>query len=719
VNNEVTSSNPAVGIVSPSPVTFDGGQFNVTTEFDPIDAGVTTLTIVTPAGFETPSATTERTATVSAPDVRLNGSPGTTFLVGNQLQRPISVSLAAAPPAPVDVTVSVGSGTIATISDNRTVNGGTTVTFPGVSGTFAGTFYLQGQSKGTTSLTASATGYDTNTSTANVTPSGFRFTGTVSDINTTSFSNNSNVPVSSVQLAEGSLTYQTIQEVRPGITINVDVTSSDPSVGVVTVSPLSFTTGSFSQTTQFDPVGPGTTLLTVLTPPGFDTPNAYTTRNANVTAPSVLMGGSTGASFTVGNDLQSSINVTLQAAPPSPVDVTVTVASGSIATIGSNDLLEGGTTVTFPGVTGTTAGTIYLQGRSVASTSMTAAATGYAPSSHTVNVVPSGFRFTGAATADFETTTFSANRTLGISSVFLNPSTLSFGGFQEIRGGFSVSVDVASATPAVGTITTSPVVFGAGDSTRNTEFDPVTAGSTLLSIATPPGFSTPNSNTQVTATVRAPDVFFPATSASVGLDLQRSISIKLEAPPPQPVDVTITSNAGSIATITQDGTVAGGTSITISGVTSTVVGTIVLQGRGLGSTTLTAQAAGYDDGSFPVTVTPAGFRYAGATNSDFTTTVGATDTALQVSSIRLNPTTLLYEEFQPVRGGITVNVDVTSSTPSVGVITSSPLVFTGGVSFQATAFDPIAVGTTDLTIEVPPGFSPSGTFRVITATVDP
>jgi hypothetical protein len=80
---------------------------------------------------------------------------------------------------------------------------------------------------------------------------------------------------------------------------------------------------------------------------------------------------------------------------------------------------------------------------------------------------------------------------------------------------------------------------------------------------------------------------------------------------------------------------------------------------------------------------------------------------------------LLYAEFQPVRGGITVNVDVTSSIPSVGVITSSPLVFTGGVSFLATAFDPIALGATDLTIEVPPGFSPSGTFRVITATVDP
>jgi hypothetical protein len=714
VSVEVTSSDHAVGVVTTSPVPFTGGQFSVLTAFDPIGPGTTLLTVVAPSGFSTPSAATERTATVTAPDILLSFSASASFAIGNNLQRPIQVTLAAPPPSPVDVTLSVGSGSIATISDNATVAGGTSVTFPGVSGTTVGTIYVQGQSKGSTTIQGTAAGYKNHTSTALVTPSGFQFTGATADFTTTSFSANSTLQVSSVQLSS-ALTLQTFQEVRAGLDVEVSVTSSDTTVGVITASPLTFHTGPNSLNTQFDPINPGVTTLTVETPPGFDTPAAARTRTATVTAPRVFISGGPTGTFTVGDELQIALGVSLEAAPPSPVDVTVTIASGTIATVSIDPTLEGSTAVTFPGVTGTAVGTIYLQGRSIANTTMTGSATGYASGNFGVNVAPSGFRFVNIP-ASFETTTFSANKPLQVASVALTP-TLAFAAFQSVRGGLTVDVELTSSVLTVGTIT-SPLVFGGPQGSAFAQFDPVTAGLTVLTIVTPSGFSTPNANTVLTATVRAPDILLTG-GGNLGLDLQRSVTITLEAAPPQPVDVTVTSNAGAIATISTDGTVAGGTSLTFTGVTGTFVADIALQGRALGSTTLTAQASGYDDGSLAVNVTPSGFRFASGPTIDFSTTVSAPNTTLGVNSCRLNPTTLQFLEFLPVRGGLTVNVDVTSSNPSVGAITASPLVFTGGIGSRTTAFDPASTGTTVIEIEVPPGFSPPALNRVLTATVNP
>ena len=58
----------------------------------------------------------------------------------------------------------------------------------------------------------------------------------------------------------------------------------------------------------------------------------------------------------------------------------------------------------------------------------------------------------------------------------------------------------------------------------------------------------------------------------------------------------------SIATITKDGTVEGGTTLTFTNVTTTSIGTVYIQGRSLGTTTVTVQAPGYDDAVANVTV---------------------------------------------------------------------------------------------------------------------
>ena len=85
----------------------------------------------------------------------------------------------------------------------------------------------------------------------------------------------------------------------------------------------------------------------------------------------------------------------------------------------------------------------------------------------------------------------------------------------------------------------------------------------------------------------------------------------------------------------------GSNSVTFSGVTSTFVGTIYVQGLAIGSTQITVQAAAYNDDTASVTVDPSGFRL---NASDFTRDVFAADVNIQLRSARLNPATLNFAD---------------------------------------------------------------------------
>ncbi|HTO10691.1 MAG TPA: hypothetical protein VMQ51_03905, partial [Candidatus Binatia bacterium] len=122
------------------------------------------------------------------------------------------------------------------------------------------------------------------------------------------------------------------------------------------------------------------------------------------------------------------------------------------------------------------------------------------------------------------------------------------------------------------------------------------------------------------------------------------------------------------------------------------------------------------DNQTTVTAQPSGFIL---NTSSFTTTAGAANSIVQVASVRLDPTTLNSSQTQEVRGGATIMVPVTSSDPTVGTITTSPLTFPAGVSTVNTQFDPVAVGTSQITVGVPSGFDTPSNFQQITVTVNP
>ena len=106
--------------------------------------------------------------------------------------------------------------------------------------------------------------------------------------------------------------------------------------------------------------------------------------------------------------------------------------------------------------------------------------------------------------------------------------------------------------------------------------------------------------------------------------------------------MTVTSNNPAIATITAAAADEGTSTVTFTNVPATLpgtsVGTFFLQGRSIGTTTLTVQAPGYNDATFNVTVQPSGFAFPGTTN--FSMTTSASDRTLTVQPFRLDPTFL-------------------------------------------------------------------------------
>jgi hypothetical protein len=699
VSVDLTNSDDIVGTLAINPLVFGPNELWKNTEFDPLVAGTTDISVLTPAGFDTSSNRTTITATVTAPNISIGNST-----IGEDLQEGVAIYLGVAPPSPVDVTVTVASGTIATISDDPMVAGSTSLTLTGVSSASAGTIYVHGRSVGNTTLTVQASGYNDGASSVTVDPSGFYIYS--NSFTTSTFSVNSSIQIRAARLNPTTLNVATYQRIRGNLTVSVDLTNSDNTVGTLTINPLVFGPNELWKNTEFDPLTAGTTDISVLTPTGFDTSNNRTTITATVTAPDINI-----SNVTVGEDLQEGVAIYLGVAPPSPVDVTVTVASGTIATISDDPLLAGSTSLTFTGVSGTTAGTIYVQGRSVGSTTITVQASGYNDGSANVTVDPSGFIvFTGS----FTTTTFSINSSVQIRSVRLHPTTLNYVTYQRIRGGLTVSVDLANSDDTVGTLTTSTLEFGPNEYWMNTEFDPLTVGSTDISVLTPTGFDTPNDRSTITATVSAPNINISNTT--VGEDLQEGVAIYLEVAPPSPVDVTVTVASGTIATISDDPLLAGSTSLTFTGVSGTSVGTIYVQGRSLGNTTITVQASGYNDGGSNVTVHPSGFILY---SNSFTTTTSSANTTIQIRSGRLHPTTLNYIAYQRIRGGLTVTVDLTNSDDTVGTLTTSTLAFGPNDFFMNTEFDPLADGTTDISVLTPAGFDTSSNKTTITATVNP
>lgn len=711
----VTSSATNIGTITTSPVVFNPTDTSENTGFQPAAAGTSTIALgAAPAGFSKPTNYQSFTATVTAPALSFyypTERGGVNMQVGNNVYLPVG------PPSAETVTITSSNPAVAVISKDTTTVGVATLTFPGVTNAgYQASFYIQGKTTGTTTLTVSAPGYTDATSTITITPSGFLFSGAYNNgISTTTFSAPYGVTVYPAIL-NNDLSYYTTSTLSPGVgPVSIPVTSTAANVGTITTSPIVFNAGDSSQSTGFNPVGSGTSTIALgTTPAGFSKPTTYQSFTATVTAPSLSFYYTTetsGVNLIVGN------NGYLPVAPPSGETVTITSSNPAVAVLSKDTATVGVATLTYPGVTNAGYQTsFYIQGKTTGTTTLTISAPGYNSATATITVNKSGFIFSGYG-GGLSTTTFSAPTGVAIYPAILNPDSSYYTTAQLSPGVASVSVPVVSSNTVVGTISGSPVVFNAGDSGKSVSFQPTSAGTTTVSLVEPiAGYTTSTNYTSFTATVTAPALSFYYGNTTTGAKLQNTNNVYLPVAPPNPITVTVTANGATIATVSKDGTVVGGTSITFTNVTTSgYLPAFYIQGQATGSTTITASAPGYTNAISDITVNPSGFAFSG--DQSFTTSVTSGQRSLTVYSFSLVPGTLTLQGNYALNPGLSENVAVTSSNTAVGTITGSPLVFAPTDYQHAVNFQPVATGTSTITVVPPAGFSTPSQGQQITATV--
>jgi len=572
-------------------------------------------------------------------------------------------------------------------------------------------FYVRALSdQGSVRLTLSSEGYAETTSEIFLTPAGFLLTSS-GGFPLTPFSAPVALGIQPVSIdPSGAITGQGIRGDLPDVT--VQLANSNPEVGVLRQTSVTFHAGDFSQRTELRPLTAGTTTVTLEPPAGFEPVPGRAGLTLTVSTPSLSF--STTNVF-LGKDLQVENQVRSDSALPTPVTVTITsrdparvLVSKARGTFGS-----GAITLSLP-----TESQFFLQalggdGAAVVDVS----GPGFRGGTMTVQLYPSGF-VVNLPSGIF--TPFSQPRQVTVSVAPLDPVTLaSFGGgfpSATLRAGFApVNVNVSSSDPTVGVITTSSLVFSAGDFSKLTTLRPLKVGTTSVSTSVPAGFSQPSTgNTQV---VLITEPRIALSRARVGKDLQTGHSFRLNAPAPAGgLTMQLRSTDPSRLLLSISPTVAGAAGISVPVPANTDTASFVLHGlAGSGTVQVVASAPGFVDSSVDMDCYPSGFVFAPTNPVIPADRVSSPPTIL---AGLLDPLTLQFIQQAEIRRGISpVRVDVTSSNPSVIVVENSPLLFSPGEIQKPLQIRAVAPGDATLTLSTPAGFTTPSQGRELTLTV--
>lgn len=713
VSITLANSNPSTATIITNPLILKGfvipnDVISYTDSVRPLDFGTTTLSINTPPGFTTPSERQQVTVNVIEPSIWKSTS---NHIVGRDLQVERSIHFYTGPSPQADITLTVDDSSIATISADPALEGSGSITINGANN--GKKYYIQGRGVGTTTLTISAPGYQSATDTIIVRPSGFVLSS--SNITTNKYATNSTVAISSAMLAPDTLKVSQYQNLRGGLSVNVPLSVSDSCVGVVTPNPAVMLTNTPKVYTGFDPVDVGACTISLGAPDGFQTPSEKQQISATVNTPKII--ATSYYIYDVGRNLQTSWQISLESAPPAPVDISVSVDDSSIVLVSASATSIGTASIVFAGVNTTSSKTLYIQGLSVGETNIRISAPGYSDKVILVKVFPSGFVFQATI---IQATTMSPNKPFTVSSGFRYPDPISPVVFyQPLRPGVDpVNVAIQCSDTSVGTVTVNPLVFAAGSQYVNSAFDPMGAGDCTLSLIQPDGYQVINEDRMsIDVNVREPDILSgDGEKEFVGVNLQAYHTFKFEMAPHSPVNVTITVADCSIAVVSKEEDKAGTSSCTISNVSSTSPRDYYFQGISEGTTTLTLSAPGYADKVLYVEVKPSGFAFYGP--YQITVPLSTASTTIRVDCNTIDDSGDFLR--RPIRGGLSdVYVPVSCSNPNVGTITGSPLRFTHFSYDTHVTFTPKAVGTCDIWLTPPTGWSAFTGYDRVTVTVTP
>ena len=372
---------------------------------------------------------------------------------------------------------------------------------------------------GTVTYTASAPGYESSTGSVTLGRSAILIAspfGFGKPLPTAAGALPSRIKVYSALLdSAGNLASE--QPVRGALSVMVNVTSSSAAVGTITASPLTIDGGSSNAATEFQPVSSGETTLAVNVPPGFSAPAQFAIVTAAVRLPSMTIIDE----ITIGENLEVPSNLRLgRPAPPGGVKLTLTSSDPSLLLLSTGSTSRGSKSITITIPAGGRGAGYCLQalGNSGMAT-YTVSAPGYLGRTGKVTLAPSGvflgiygppdeaeyFRQESADVPHGFMLNLSGRRSMPLTVYTTQLDPIHHRGadvtLQPLRAGLSLRVTLKNSDPTVGKISSTVTIPGGTGEALVGEFTALKAGSTIISVVTPEGFTTSGNSTSFKALV--------------------------------------------------------------------------------------------------------------------------------------------------------------------------------------------------------------------------
>ena len=448
--------------------------------------------------------------------------------VGSNLQAPTTIKLSEpAPEGGLEVTITSGDPSRLKLSRRPEASGTDTIVVK-VAGGFNESveFWVMGMAgEGEVAYTATARSFSPGNGIVTLTPSAIVMVGPfkATEFKSTTGADSSRLVLYSVRMTP-SMEYAEQQAVAAGVSLDIEILSSNEGVGVISPTRVSIPGGSPNAISEFKPAKPGTTSITTSIPPGFSRPP---TKYAAVVAHIALPGIVVADQLMIGQNLQVAGNVGLgEAAGPGGVQVTITSSDPTQLLISRSGAEVGQKFITVTVPAGAVSAPYMLQALGKAGTvTYSAAAAGYTSRIAKIGLAPSGvviapspygppdeaelFRKSGEGARGFISHLSKASKgkqlkvPLSVWTAQLDPITLRSADItvQPLRAGMSITVNVESSNPAAGTVK-SPVVIKGGSEIGHSEFVALTPGTTLITAITPANFTKSTNSTTVEAIVK-------------------------------------------------------------------------------------------------------------------------------------------------------------------------------------------------------------------------
>jgi hypothetical protein len=435
---------------------------------------------------------------------------------------------------------------------------------------------------------------------------------------------------------------------------------------------------------------------------------------------------------TVGENLQEKAMATLNRAPlDRDLDITLKSDDPSRLLLSTDGDRAGSPAIVIKlKASARQTGEFYLQGRGKSGTvTYTASAPGLTSGKGTVTLAPSGIIVLGPFRSPAILAATNSTKAITVYSTVLD-SAMKPTARQEVAGGRTVTTTVTSSNPAVGNIAVPAVTIAGGSMSASTELQLGAAGETTVSVNVPLGFSTPAANTTVAAKVVVPAVAI-TTDEYVGKNLQMPGTALIGEPRSTDLTVTLTSSDPSRLILSTKATEKGSGSIQITIPAGQGGGTYYIQALAdSGSVTYTASAPGFRTRTGTIVLAPSGVVVLGPVpftrgggpypNAFLTSASEGKPVPLDIYTVYVNPVTKKSGDvtIQPLRPGLSLNVVLQNSDPTVGKVTS-PIVMKGTTSAAKGEFVPLKAGQTVLSVVTPPDFAGSPNASSLTAMVKP